>query len=73
MLLRQFHIIEDSEENLEEILPPMWFERRAMCLNNIEKYCQRARSYVQFAPAHYAGQFKQQRKPSSHLKEKDNF
>lgn len=59
MLLGQFHIIKDSEENLEEILPPMRLERRAMSFNNVKEYCQCTRPNIQFTSAHHTGQFKQ--------------
>jgi len=55
MLLGQFHIIKDSEENLEEILPPMRLERRAMSFNNVKEYCQRTRPDIQFTSAHHTG------------------
>lgn len=55
MLLGQFHVIEDSEKNLEEILPPMRFKGRAVSLDDIKEYCQCARPNIQLTSAHHAG------------------
>lgn len=69
MLFGQFHVIKNPKKNLEQIFPPMGFERSTMGLDNVEEYSKRTRSHVQFAPTHHAGQLKQQWEPSSYLKE----
>lgn len=37
MLFRKFHVVEDSEQDLEEIFPPMGFERSSVRLHDVKK------------------------------------
>lgn len=55
MLFGQFHIVKDSEENLEKIFPPMRLERCSVSFNNIKEYRQRTRPDIQLTSAHHTG------------------
>lgn len=55
MLFGQLHIIKDPEKNLKEVLPPMRLKGCTMGFDDVEEYCQRARSYIQLTPTHNAG------------------
>ena len=50
LLLRQLHVVEDAEQDLEEVLPPVLPVRHAVGLDDLEHDGQRARPHVQLAP-----------------------
>lgn len=66
MNFRELHVIEDTEQDLEEIAPPVLLECITVGLDDLEQHCEGAGPHVQLTPAHDARQLKQQREPAPH-------
>ena len=49
-MLRQLHVVEDAEQDLEEVLPPVLAVRHAVGLNDLEHDGQSPGPHVQLTP-----------------------
>ena len=71
VLLGQLHVVEDAEQDLEQVLPPMRLERSPMGLHHIEENGKGTRAHIELATANHTRELEEQREPAPYLIEKN--
>uniref|UniRef100_A0A6B0V983 Putative secreted protein n=1 Tax=Ixodes ricinus TaxID=34613 RepID=A0A6B0V983_IXORI len=64
--LGQLHVVEDAEDDLKQVLPPVGPERGTVRLHHLEHHRQGACPDVQLAPVDDAGELEEDGEPAAH-------